>query len=347
MECKKGDDEDPDVRTRAVVCETNCVSNIAPDDINSVFSATPPLEAIRAQCSLMMSLKPVDGEPIVMQFLDISKAYPHCSVLRDNVYVRLPKEFGISAGMCALLVMCLYGLWDAPKAFEFRLREAFVAAGYTPGEYSACCYCLKKLGVTYVAYSVIGGWPLTAPGASSIFGHNTYYSLLIIHCSLVTTRYSLLATHYSLLTADYSPHQSPTTHCLGNRQVSAAASNLEQVAAELARSKAQVMIRWVLQQGLPLVLAAHSQKHLATDMKVFDFQLTQDQMERLSDGPIAAVMETTLASLPMQRGILEVAMDNLARGAASLTRPLAFIGLLLLVLVSVHARCGRHQSLLL
>ena len=48
--------------------------------------------------------------------------------------------------------MCLYGLRDAPTAFEFRLREAFVAAGYTPGVYSACCYCLKKFGVTYVVH---------------------------------------------------------------------------------------------------------------------------------------------------------------------------------------------------
>jgi hypothetical protein len=128
------------------------VSNIAPDDVNSVFSATPPLEAIRAQCSLMMSLQPLDGEPIVMQFLDISKAHPHCPMLRQNVYVRLPKEFGISAGMCALLIMCLYGLRDAPKAFEFRLREAFIAAGYKPGVFSACCYCLEKYRVTYVIH---------------------------------------------------------------------------------------------------------------------------------------------------------------------------------------------------
>ena len=74
VECNKGDDENPDIRSRAVVCETKRVSNIAPDDVNSVFSATPPLEAIRAQCSLIMSLQPVDGEPIVMQFLDISKS---------------------------------------------------------------------------------------------------------------------------------------------------------------------------------------------------------------------------------------------------------------------------------
>ena len=54
--------------------------------------------------------------------------------------------------MCALLMMCLYGLSDAPKAFEFRLCEAFIAAGYAPGEYSACCYCHKKNGVTYVVH---------------------------------------------------------------------------------------------------------------------------------------------------------------------------------------------------
>ena len=41
---------------------------------------------------------------------------------------------------------------DAPKAFLFRLRVAFTAAGYTPGVYSACCYCLEKFRVTYVVH---------------------------------------------------------------------------------------------------------------------------------------------------------------------------------------------------
>ena len=54
--------------------------------------------------------------------------------------------------MCALLMMNLYGLRDAPKAFEFRLRQAFLAAGYTTGVFSACCYCLKKLRCTYVVH---------------------------------------------------------------------------------------------------------------------------------------------------------------------------------------------------
>ena len=54
--------------------------------------------------------------------------------------------------MTALLKMCLYGLRDAPKAFEFRLREAFIAAGYKPGVFSACCYSLEKYRVTYVIH---------------------------------------------------------------------------------------------------------------------------------------------------------------------------------------------------
>ena len=52
----------------------------------------------------------------------------------------------------AALMMSLYGLRDAPKAFEFRLRQAFLAAGYTTGVFSACCYCLKKLRCTYVVH---------------------------------------------------------------------------------------------------------------------------------------------------------------------------------------------------
>ena len=46
----------------------------------------------------------------------------------------------------------VYGLRDAPKAFEFRLRAAFLAAGYAPGVFSACCYNLKKFRCTYVVH---------------------------------------------------------------------------------------------------------------------------------------------------------------------------------------------------
>ena len=89
VECNKGDDENPDIRSRAVVCETIRVSNIAPGDVNSVFPATPPLEAIRAQCSLMMSRRSVGGEPIVMQFLDTSKSHRYSGRISMCDFLRI------------------------------------------------------------------------------------------------------------------------------------------------------------------------------------------------------------------------------------------------------------------
>ena len=45
---------------------------------------------VRLFCSLAMSMPEV-----VLQFLDVSRAPPHCKVLRDNVYMGAPKERGV------------------------------------------------------------------------------------------------------------------------------------------------------------------------------------------------------------------------------------------------------------
>ena len=55
--------------------------------IAAVTSSTPPLEVVRLICSLKMSMKGAGGEPLMLQFLDVSRAYPHAEVLRDDFYV--------------------------------------------------------------------------------------------------------------------------------------------------------------------------------------------------------------------------------------------------------------------
>ena len=81
------DEQRPELRSRLVVQETRQTSTISVSDVEAVTSSTPPLEVVRLFCSLMMSMKGTGGEPLVLQFLDVSRAYPHAEVLRDDFYV--------------------------------------------------------------------------------------------------------------------------------------------------------------------------------------------------------------------------------------------------------------------
>ncbi len=47
------------------------------------------------------------------------------------------------------------------------------------------------------------------------------------------------------------------------------------------KTGAQVIFRWIVQQGIPVIPKAASEKHLRENFDVFDFQLTEDEMVRL------------------------------------------------------------------
>ena len=140
IDCNKGDDAKPELRSRLVVQETRKTSTIAIDDIAAVTSATPPLEVVRLFLSLGMSMKSPTGEPLVWQFLDVSRAHPHVDVLRPNFYIRAPPEWGLDEDMCLLCRKCWYGMRDAGQAFEFAVRDHFASQGYEQGLFTPCVY---------------------------------------------------------------------------------------------------------------------------------------------------------------------------------------------------------------
>ena len=57
----------------------------------------------------MMSMKGAGGEPLMLQFLDVSRAYPHAEVLRDDFYVEAVPEMGLPED-------------DARRGTGFRVR---------------------------------------------------------------------------------------------------------------------------------------------------------------------------------------------------------------------------------
>ena len=156
----KGDDARPDYRSRLVVQETRTSGTIAAGDIAATFAATPPLEALRLLVSQVMTGDP--GSEIVLRFLDISRAHPHCPIHR-KVYIRLPQEDPSSGdrAMCGRLNMALYGTRDAGQNFEFKTTDVLEDGGCEQGQFSPCVWFhpLKRLGI-YIHgddYVIAGG----------------------------------------------------------------------------------------------------------------------------------------------------------------------------------------------
>ena len=54
------------------------------------------------------------------------------------------------------------------------------------------------------------------------------------------------------------------------------------VAAAHNVSAAQVALRWVVQQGVPAVTAATKLEYAEEDLKIFEFQLSAAEMEKLT-----------------------------------------------------------------
>ena len=73
-----------------------------------------------------MSMKVAGGEPLVLQFLDVCRAYPHAEVLRDDFYVETVPEMGLPEDTCLLARRGWYGMRDERQAFEFAVRDHFL-----------------------------------------------------------------------------------------------------------------------------------------------------------------------------------------------------------------------------
>ena len=152
IDCDKGDEERPELRSRFVVQETRQTGTISVSDIAAVTSSTPPLEVVRLFCSLMMSMKGAGGDPLVLQFLDVSRAYPHAEVLRDGVYFETVPEMGLPEDTCLLARCGWYGMRDAGQAFEFAVRDHFLDHDFKHGMFSTCVFAHRSKFLLYFVH---------------------------------------------------------------------------------------------------------------------------------------------------------------------------------------------------
>ena len=132
VDINKGDDVDPNYRSRIVAQEFNDHKR---DDI---FAATPPMEAIK----MLLSLNVTEGIGysgnrelgMKIDFIDVRRAYYHVIASRE-VYIALPPG-NEEEGMCGLLGKSLQGARDAAQNWEAAYSKLLLTQGFTEGKSS-------------------------------------------------------------------------------------------------------------------------------------------------------------------------------------------------------------------
>ena len=126
----KGDASNPKIRARLVATEVKHDRGVAGHDPN-LFSATPPLEALRILLSMAAS-----NEDHVFGQIDVRKAHLYGRATR-RVAVQLPKLAGSGYG---LLLRTLYGTRDAASAWETEIARVMRDYGLLQGKSSPCIW---------------------------------------------------------------------------------------------------------------------------------------------------------------------------------------------------------------
>ena len=116
VDTNKGDELRAKYRSRLVAMEIKRAKKPSEQmSASELFSSTPPLEAVKLLCSLMVTLgRSPRGLPLKLGFWDVSRAHLYGEAQRD-LFVRLPEEDG---GGCARLLRSMYGTQDAASVWQ-------------------------------------------------------------------------------------------------------------------------------------------------------------------------------------------------------------------------------------
>ena len=126
IDTNKGDSANPNYRSRLVGREYNTYKD------NSLYAATPPLEALRVILSFAATVDE-DGPKQVM-VNDVSRAYFYAAVQR-SLFIELPAEdVEAKKGEVGRLNVCLYGTRDAAKSWQQALSSHLISLGFKRGK---------------------------------------------------------------------------------------------------------------------------------------------------------------------------------------------------------------------
>ena len=142
VDTNKGESQKANYRSRLVAMEIKKAKK--PEDqlsASELFSSTPPLEAVRLLCSLMITLgRSPRGLPLKLGFWDISRAHQYGTATRE-LFIKMPAEDG---GGCARLLRSLYGTQDAASTWQGDWTDQLGQDGWTAGLASPAVIYRKK-----------------------------------------------------------------------------------------------------------------------------------------------------------------------------------------------------------
>ena len=145
IDTNKGDDENPEIRSRLVAKEFN------DGEGEGLFAATPPLEALRMIISDAATLTANGGRKVVM-VNDVARAFFEAPIKR-TVCVELPEEAmteeerAAGVPLVGLLQMSLYGTRDAASNFKAEVSRLMASLGFSRGNYNPCTYWHRQRGL--------------------------------------------------------------------------------------------------------------------------------------------------------------------------------------------------------
>ncbi|CAK0860922.1 unnamed protein product [Prorocentrum cordatum] len=116
VDTNKGDEQRPKYRSRLVAMEIKAAKKASEQmSASELFSSTPPLEAVKLLCSLMVSMgRSPRGLPLKIGFWGVSRARLYGDAQRV-LFVRLPEEEG---GGVARLLRSMYGTQGAASVWQ-------------------------------------------------------------------------------------------------------------------------------------------------------------------------------------------------------------------------------------
>ena len=129
VDINKGDEEDPNYRSRLVARELNKGKTMW----TTFFAAMPPLSALKALMVIAMANSWIDCkgkfiQPAYVQLIlivDVKRAHFRSPATRE-LHVILPEEAGCPEGYIARLLQSMYGTTDAAQNWEFEYTRVYV-----------------------------------------------------------------------------------------------------------------------------------------------------------------------------------------------------------------------------
>ena len=151
VETNKGDDTNPNIRSRLVAREIRTAGQ------DAIFAPTSPLESLRMVLSYASTdidgvvkhvRDPLDEKRTQILLVDILRAYFNAKTSEDDpVYVELPPDLNAPPGMCGLLRRHMYGTRRAAEGWQDEYSSSLLEMGFHQGPAFPCVFHHRPRGV--------------------------------------------------------------------------------------------------------------------------------------------------------------------------------------------------------